>query len=226
MRPDRVSKYEMKARHALPAALVAAVTLTSVAAAGPDAAKQRVVPTSQASPTAAGSSLPAGTTSSKLAFISHRHSACCGPGPPFELNVMNADGSGKRVLTRDVWQGLAWSPDGQKFAFVGGRDADVYVINADGSGQRRLTRNAGNHFAPAWSPDGRKIAFGRGNGPHSEQIYIMNADGSGQRRLTRLAGQHGSGLVARREDCIFELARSPSDFEIYVMDADGSDCGT
>ena len=118
----------MKARHALPAALVAAVTLTSVAAAGPDAAKQRVVltsqtsQTSQASPTAAGSSLPAGTTSSKLAFISHRRSACCGPGPPFELNVMNADGSGKRLLTRDVWQGLAWSPDGQKFAFVGGRD--------------------------------------------------------------------------------------------------------
>jgi hypothetical protein len=33
----------MKARHALLVALVAAVTLTSVAAAGPDAAKQRVV---------------------------------------------------------------------------------------------------------------------------------------------------------------------------------------
>ena len=81
---------------------------------------------------------------------------------------------------RDVWQGLAWSPDGQKFAFVGGRDADVYVINADGSGERRLTRKAGNHFFPAWSPDGQKIAFGRGDGPHSEQIYIMNADGSGQ----------------------------------------------
>ena len=32
----------MKARHAVLVALVAAVTLTSVAAAGPDAAKQRV----------------------------------------------------------------------------------------------------------------------------------------------------------------------------------------
>jgi Tol biopolymer transport system component len=135
----------------------------------------------------ARSSLPAGAASSKLAFIRHRRSACCGPGPPFELYVMNADGSGKRVLTRDVWQGLAWSPDGRKFAFVGGRDADVYVINADGSGQQRLTRNAGNDFGPAWSPDGRKIAFGRGDGPHSDQIYIMNADGSGERSLTRNA---------------------------------------
>ena len=63
--------------------------------------------------------LPVGTTSSKLAFISHRSAVCCGPVPPFELYVMNADGSGKRVLTRDVWQGLAWSPDGRKFAFAG-----------------------------------------------------------------------------------------------------------
>jgi hypothetical protein len=41
----------MKAPHALLAVLVAAVTLTSVAAAGPDAAKQRVAITSQAAKT-------------------------------------------------------------------------------------------------------------------------------------------------------------------------------
>ncbi len=41
----------MKARHAILVALVAAVTLTSVAAAGPNAAKQRVMITSQAAQT-------------------------------------------------------------------------------------------------------------------------------------------------------------------------------
>jgi hypothetical protein len=41
----------MKVRHALLAAFAAAVTLTSVAAAGPDAAKQRVMITSQAAQT-------------------------------------------------------------------------------------------------------------------------------------------------------------------------------
>ena len=41
----------MKARHAMLVALAAAVTLTAVAAAGPDAAKQRVVITTQASQT-------------------------------------------------------------------------------------------------------------------------------------------------------------------------------
>jgi hypothetical protein len=109
--------------------------------------------------------LAAGTTSSKLAFIRHRSTACCGRSGPFELYVMNADGSGKRVLTH-AWGGPAWSPDGQKIAFVDvpDRDIDIYVINADGSGRRRLTRNAGNHFVAAWSPDGKKIDFGRGDG--------------------------------------------------------------
>ena len=41
----------MKARHAILVALAAAVTLTSVAAAGPNAAKQRVMITSQAAHT-------------------------------------------------------------------------------------------------------------------------------------------------------------------------------
>ena len=36
---------------------------------------------------------------------------------PFALYVMNADGSGQRMLTRDVFTGFAWSPDGRKIAF-------------------------------------------------------------------------------------------------------------
>ena len=82
---------------------------------------ERTAQSQTASPElAVRSSLPAGTTSSKLAFIRHTRSACLALALPSSSTSMNADGSGKRVLTRDVWQGLAWSPDGQKFAFVGG----------------------------------------------------------------------------------------------------------
>ena len=91
-----------------------------------------------------------------------------------EVYVVNADGSGQRLLTRDARYSAtpAWSPDGRQIAFEGGRgiSSSVYVVNADGSGQRRLARN-GN--SPAWSPDGRTIAFFS-----DSKIYLMNADGS------------------------------------------------
>ncbi len=153
--------------------------------------------------------------------------------------VMNADGSGKRNLTRnkESSDGPVWSPDGRKIAFmidVDDGNREVYVMNADGSGQRNLTRNKDWDYGPVWSPDGRKIAFVRGwlddhQEPTHEEVYVMNADGSGQRRLTRnkvndefpvwspdgrrIAFVRGEFLMNRNE---------PDIYEVYVMNADGS----
>ena len=56
---------------------------------------------------------------------------------------MNADGSGKRNLTRHPARDgrPSWSPDGRRIAFVSDRDGrlEAHVMNADGSGQRSLT---------------------------------------------------------------------------------------
>ena len=130
-----------------------------------------------------------GATSSKIAFISTRNLGR--PKQDNELYVVNADGSGKRALSRTAHFASppAWSPDGRKIVFrsVRHRNQDIYVMNADGTGERRLTRHPADDRDPAWSPDGRKIAFvsdrDRSRDGVSE-IYVVNADGSGERRLT------------------------------------------
>ena len=76
-----------------------------------------------------------------------------------EIYVINADGSGKRRLTRNAGCdfGPAWSPDGRKIAFSRGANLhqQVYVMNADGSGQRRLTRLAAHKRVLPGCPTGR-----------------------------------------------------------------------
>jgi Tol biopolymer transport system component len=176
------------------------------------------------------SGLAAGPAGSRIAFISgpRRCPLCTGPAPDHlrgahpagALYVMNADGSGRRVVARDVWPRVAWSPDGEKIAFR--RNSEINVINADGTGERRLTRGA---FLPAWSPDGRKIAFTRSFGGNEvSEVHVMNADGSGQRRLTHGALDMMLAWLPDGRIAFVRIvsARFPGNFELYVINADGS----
>ena len=144
-----------------------------------------------------------------------------------DIYVMNADGSGKRNLTRDRANDdyPTWSPDGRRIAFLHGRGrgrGQLYVVNADGSGLRRLGRNRAG-VVPSqlvWSPDGRTIYFGR---------YLVSTDGSGARRLpyiplTAVWSPDGRQIAfAGKRNRYRGLVRAAiADLDIYVMNADGS----
>ena len=72
-----------------------------------------------------------------------------------QIYVMNADGSDVVQLTNQPGGNgsPSWSPDGQRIAFISGRDrnAALYVMNADGSGATRLTNSPASNLSPAWT---------------------------------------------------------------------------
>jgi tricorn protease-like protein len=125
----------------------------------------------------------------------------------------------------------AWSPDGERIAFVrrsGGR-SDVYVMNADGSNivGRTLVLDPGNQWgfrSPAWSPDGAKLAVTNGSAVYDGTIYLLSAvdGGTAPVRLSELASQPAWSPDGSRIAFV-SLSGDDGYHELRVMNADGSD---
>jgi TolB protein len=121
----------------------------------------------------------------------------------------------------------AWSPDGSRIAFAG--VSTIGIINADGSGLAYVSRpdNAVDSD-PAWSPDGLKIAFRRYVPVDwvtaHQSIWVMDSDGTNQIRLTQWTA--GIDFVPTWSPDSRQIAFAhdvDQNFDIYVMNADGSD---
>lgn len=150
----------------------------------------------------------------KIAFTSNGGPS--DPSLPYDLWVMNADGSGARRLVSKpdtAWGNPRWSPDGRKLAVTSASfmrnerrvpmkriTVDIWVMNADGSDAvpiatlRSPTAYVGEL---AWSPDGGKLAFVSNRALdgsdeaadlHNANLWVMDADGSHLTPLTRYFG--------------------------------------
>jgi hypothetical protein len=114
-----------------------------------------------------------------------------------QITVMNADGTGVRVLGNGSRP--AWSPDGSRIAFERAElDAcvfdlcalNLYTMTADGTDIRRLTANTMPFeyaAAPAWSPDGVSIAFLSGGLMGGPILQVMTSTGASRRSLGSVA---------------------------------------
>ena len=114
---------------------------------------------------------------------------------PATLNVVRADGTGLRLIARNA-RDAAWSPTGERIAFVGHRG--VVLIDLAHARRRQLTRTPTTHYgnsSVAWSPDGQRIVYTRnalGRGDFHNQLWTVRVDSSDQRPVTQGFPDDGS----------------------------------
>jgi TolB protein len=110
------------------------------------------------------------------------------------VGVVEADGTGARILWRGDAVALSWSKDGRALSFLRVRIRKYKpigeLVTIDAATGRVLQTVRGVDAANlddvvAWSPDGRRVAFERWTpGGQPDEIIVMNRDGTGRRRLT------------------------------------------
>ena len=150
------------------------------------------------------------------------------------ISVMNADGSGKKVVFSDK-SGAAfvptWSPDGQWIAFGFGGffnaretvPAKLMMVRSDGSQKSKdLTKGLPNSGFPTWSADGKQIIY-RVWGAGEYGLRVLNPDNGSIRTLTTEldnfpAYSPGGDLITfTRRDA------KTLDYDIFTMHPDGTE---
>ena len=148
------------------------------------------------------------------------------------IGVVNADGSGRRMLTTRWSQNPAWAPDGRTIAFtsVVRNTPPFRLYLMDERGRRRM-RIPGRYpdpepapnaeSGPTWSRDARRIFFLT---YHADELWVINRDGRGSRNLTpTLAKVRDFELSPDGRKLALSAPGTPArGWEIYTVNVDGS----
>ncbi len=145
-------------------------------------------------------------------------------GKRYRLVISDADGQNMRnaLNSSEPIISVAWSPDGQKIAYVSFEDRKPIVYVHELATGRRivLSNERGNNSAPSWAPDGKSLAISLSKDGNT-QIYRVNADGSNLRRLTTGNTIDTEPQFSPDGKFIYFTSDRGGNPQIYRMSADG-----
>lgn len=186
----------------------------------------------------------------RIVFDSNRLRVPGQPFNTSDLFLMNSDGTQQTLLTHG--SSGAWSPDGKMVAFHGSAsgkgqpikadpgaatsDNDIFVVNVNdllknGARPKNITNSpTAIDDDPDWSPDGQTIVYTSHSATDdpvnsaSAEIYVIDATGTGgPTRLTdNTEEERAPAWSPDGKRIVFSCRRNGPDFEICVMNANGT----
>ena len=141
-----------------------------------------------------------------------------------DLYVMSYDGSFSTQVTNlsltTYLGGYQFSPNSHRLAYITSDElgrGTLHSYDALGGAKQSLYTGPQSTtiYGPYWSPDGSKIAF------YSTGIFVINADGTGLSQLTS-ATDSDPAWSPDGAKIAFTRHMGGSDYDIFVMNADGS----
>ena len=106
-----------------------------------------------------------------------------------------ADGSDPLQLMKPPMEAIvsAWSPDGQRIAFMGnepGKPSRIYLIGRDGGEIEEASDGGDSQGGPSWSPDGREIVYGNVYCEQTQDCFVRRINLS-TRKAEIISGSQG-----------------------------------
>jgi WD40-like Beta Propeller Repeat/RTX calcium-binding nonapeptide repeat (4 copies) len=140
--------------------------------------------------------------------------------------IQAAEGVRATQVTRNRADDIdpTWAPHELRIAFASNRAGTYDIWIADlANPPTQVTDSPGADFEPSWSPDGHTLAFTRRTrGSGNYDIYTRDVQGGRPRRLTSDPAEDSEPSWSPDGTQIAFVSDRDGDYDIYVMNADGS----